>query len=57
MKAKSLFGILMVAVYLGMGSMLAFSNMFGIGKPWSVIIGALMILYGIFRGIRLYRGV
>ncbi len=54
-KAKLLFGILMVIIYLGMGCMLAFSDIFDIGRPVSIIIGVLMILYGVFRGVRIYQ--
>ena len=55
MKMKMLFGILMVAVYLGMGSLLIFSDIFDINKVLGIIIGSLMALYGVFRAIRLIR--
>jgi hypothetical protein len=52
---KLAFGILMVLVYVGIGAMLAFYNPFGINRIAGIIIGVLMVIYGIFRGIRLYR--
>jgi hypothetical protein len=52
---KLAFGILMVLVYVGIGAMLAFSDLFGLNRTVAIIVGALMVIYGIFRGIRLYR--
>ena len=51
------FGILMILVYLGMG-LLFILNVFDVINPVvSYIIGGLLILYGIFRGYRLYKGI
>lgn len=52
---KILFGILMVVIYLAMGYMVAFSRIFSINRTLGTIIGLLMMLYGVFRAIRLYR--
>jgi hypothetical protein len=46
----------MTVVYLGLGLMLALSDVFNLGKTMSIIIGILMMLYGLFRGIRIYKG-
>jgi VanZ family protein len=45
----------MVVVYLGLGLVLALSDVFNLGKTMSIIIGVLMMFYGLFRGIRIYR--
>lgn len=52
---KFLFGIFMVIIYLGMASLLVFSNMFDIREPFRIIIGILFFLYGIFRGYRIWK--
>ena len=52
---RLLFGAVMVMVYLGMGSMLIFSGWFNVDRTLGVIVGILFMLYGVFRGIRVYR--
>ena len=55
--ARLAFGIIMIIVYLGMGLLFIF-NVFDIINPVvSYVIGGLLIIYGIFRGVRLYKGV
>lgn len=55
--ARVVFGIIMVLVYLGVG-LLFILNVFSIdNQTVSVIIGALLFVYGIWRGYRLYKGV
>lgn len=55
--ARVVFGIIMVLVYLGVG-LLFILNVFSIdNQTVSVIIGALLFAYGIWRGYRLYKGV
>lgn len=50
------FGILMILVYLGMGLFFIF-NVLNISPEWvAYVIGALLIVYGIWRCIRLYKG-
>ena len=50
------FGILMVLVYLGVGLLFIF-DVFNIdNKTVSIVIGALLCAYGVWRGYRLYRG-
>lgn len=50
------FGIFMVLIYIGVG-LLFFFDVFGIdSNAISYTVGALLILYGIFRGYRLYKG-
>lgn len=54
--ARLAFGILMILVYIGMGLLFIF-NVFDIINPVvSYVIGGLLIVYGIFRGYRLYVG-
>lgn len=50
------FGIFMVFVYVGMGILL-FINFFNWGADWAWtrwVVGAVLIIYGIFRGYRTY---
>lgn len=55
--ARVVFGIIMVLVYLGVG-LLFILNVFSIdNQAVSIIIGALLFVYGIWRGYRLYKGV
>ena len=51
------FGIFMVIVYVGMGVLL-FINFFNWGADWAWtrwVVGAVLIVYGVFRGFRTYR--
>ena len=52
---RLLFGAVMVLVYLGMGCMLIFSGWFNVDPTLGTIVGILFMLYGVFRGIRVYR--
>ncbi|MDE6027427.1 MAG: hypothetical protein K2G23_05110 [Muribaculaceae bacterium] len=55
--ARLAFGIIMIIVYLGVGLLFIF-KMFDIINPVvSYVVGGLLIFYGIFRGVRLYKGV
>lgn len=50
------FGIFMVIVYVGVGVLL-FINFFNWGSDWAWtrwVVGAVLIVYGIFRGYRTY---
>lgn len=55
-------GIFMVLVYIGMG-ILFFCDVFGwngYGGVWHVlnyVCGVVLVLYGIYRGYRLYKGI
>lgn len=50
------FGIFMVLIYIGVG-LLFFLDVFSISNnAISYTVGALLVLYGIFRGYRLYKG-
>lgn len=50
------FGILMILVYLGMGLLFIF-NVFSIDSAaLSYVIGGLLCAYGVWRGIRLFKG-
>lgn len=48
------FGILMVLIYLGVGMLFIFNIFDIIDHTISIIIGALLVAYGIWRGYRLY---
>lgn len=52
------FGIFMVIFYLGIGLLLILaSKTFEIFTPTvSIVIGALLVVYGIWRGYRLWKG-
>ncbi len=54
--ARLAFGILMVIVYVGVGLLFIFNVFDIINYTLSCIIGAILIVYGIFRGYRLYKG-
>lgn len=55
--ARLAFGIIMIIIYVGVG-LLFICNVFDIiNYTVSCIIGALLIVYGIFRAYRLYKGV
>ncbi len=54
--ARLVFGILMVLIYVGVGLLFIFKFFNAIDYTVSCVIGGLLILYGIFRAYRLYRG-
>ena len=55
-------GIIMILIYIGMG-LLFFCNFFGWnehGGVWHVlnyVCGVVLVLYGIYRAYRLYKGI
>ena len=50
------FGIFMILVYLAVG-ILFILNIFNIdNNTISIIVGALLCVYGVWRGYRLYKG-
>lgn len=54
--ARLAFGIFMILVYLGVGLLFIF-NVFHIdSNALSYVIGGLLIAYGVWRGIRMYKG-
>lgn len=48
------FGVLMVLIYLGVGMLFIFNVFDIIDHTVSIIVGALLMVYGIWRGYRLY---
>lgn len=55
--ARLWFGIFMVIVYIGVGMMFIL-DIFNIDNTTvSTIVGAILCVYGIWRGYRLYKGV
>ncbi|MBD5201217.1 MAG: hypothetical protein HDS85_04120 [Bacteroidales bacterium] len=56
MNGRLLFGIFMVLVYVGVGLLFIF-DIFNIDNTAiSATVGGILIVYGIWRGYRLYRG-
>lgn len=54
--ARVAFGILMILIYVGVGLLFIF-NVFSIDSTaLSCVIGGLLIAYGIWRAVRLYKG-
>jgi len=54
---RLVFGIFMVLVYVAVGLLFIF-DMFQIGNTAiSTICGILLIIYGVWRGYRLYKGI
>ncbi|OJU37464.1 MAG: hypothetical protein BGN96_03920 [Bacteroidales bacterium 45-6] len=52
---RIVFGIFMVAIYLGMAYVFAVINPLELSRPFAIIIGILLFIYGIFRAFRLWR--
>lgn len=50
------FGIFMIIVYIGVG-ILFLTNFFNIAHWINIVLGVLFIVYGIFRGYRMFAGV
>ncbi|MCF0214425.1 MAG: hypothetical protein HUK13_08350 [Muribaculaceae bacterium] len=56
---RTVFGIIMICVYIGMG-ILFFINFFNFEPSWTwvrYIIGGLLVIYGIWRGYRQFAGI
>ncbi len=56
---RVVFGIIMIIVYVGMGVLLLI-NYFNWGGDWAwtrYVVGVALILYGIYRAWRQYKGV
>jgi hypothetical protein len=54
--ARLVFGIFMILVYLGVGLLFIF-NVFDLwSKALSIVMGAILCAYGVWRGYRLYKG-
>ena len=55
--ARLAFGIFMIIIYVGVG-VLFITNVFDlVNETVSIVIGALLCVYGVWRGYRLYKGV
>ena len=50
------FGIFMIIVYIGVG-VLFLVDFFNISHWVNIVLGVLFIIYGIFRGYRMFSGV
>ncbi len=55
--ARVAFGILMIIIYVGVGALFIFNVFDIINYTVSCIVGVLLVIYGIFRAYRLYKGV
>ena len=56
---RNVFGVFMILIYIGMG-ILVFMNFFGWSPSWywlRWVGGTLFVLYGIWRGIRQFKGI
>lgn len=54
---RLIFGIFMVLFYIGIGLLFILSNqILLIDRTVSIVVGALLMAYGVFRGYRLYIG-
>ncbi|MCM1290444.1 MAG: hypothetical protein NC201_05525 [Prevotella sp.] len=57
MKGRFIFGIFMVIVYVAVGLLFIF-DIFNIdNNTISYCVGGLLIVYGLWRGYRLYKGI
>ncbi|MDR1591414.1 MAG: hypothetical protein LBS16_00805 [Prevotellaceae bacterium] len=52
---KLIISALMVFIYLAMGILLVFTQLFDIAFTFRVILGVVFVAYGIFRAYRLFR--
>jgi hypothetical protein len=50
----SIFGLFMVVIYIGCGIFVIASPVFALTKEIRIFFGGFMILYGIFRFVRIY---
>lgn len=56
MNGRIIFGIFMVLIYLAVG-VLFIANVFNIDNTGiTIAVGVILIIYGIWRGFRLYKG-
>ena len=56
---RSIFGIVMIIIYVGMGVLLLI-NFFNWDNDWAwtrYIVGVVLIIYGIWRAYRQYKGI
>lgn len=56
---RTIFGILMIVVYVGMGVLLLI-NFFDWTPGWAIpryVVGIMLIIYGIYRAWRQYKGI
>jgi hypothetical protein len=54
-KFRLIWGVVMVIIYICMAFMVVFTNLFDISLNFRIIIGALLFMYGLFRGFRLWK--
>jgi len=55
MNWRFIWGVFMVLFYLGMAFILFFSNFFDIRESFKIIISVLFLIYGLFRGYRMWK--
>lgn len=54
-KKGLIWGIFMTMIYFGMALLLIFSEVFEIKQSLRIIIGILFLIYGMFRGYRVWK--
>ncbi len=54
--AKLAYGILMVCVYIGVGLLFIWNKFDIISSLLSYFIGGILCIYGVWRGVRLFKG-
>jgi hypothetical protein len=54
-KIRLIFGAFMVLIYLGMAYVFAVINPLELSRPFAIIVGVLLFIYGIFRAFRLLK--
>lgn len=52
---KLIWGIFMVMIYVTMAVILVFTDIFAMGKTFRIIIGVLFFLYGMIRGLSIWK--
>jgi len=52
---RLIWGIFMVIIYLALGIALVFTDIFAMAKTLRIIIGALFFLYGVIRGLNVWK--
>lgn len=54
--ARLAFGVLMIFIYMGVGLLFIFNVFYIASYALSCVIGCLLIIYGVWRAIRLFKG-
>jgi hypothetical protein len=52
---RMIWGIFMVVIYISLAYAMIFMDIFTISKNLRIIVGVLFFLYGVFRGISVWK--